>query len=267
MNSDKMCDIDRVENKYQQENYLEESFEGVEIYEDFEQMDLPDNLLRGIYGYGFEIPSAVQQKGIVCLKQGRDVIVQAQSGTGKTGTFTIGTLATLNPNILSPHALILAPTRELAEQTENVVSKIGNKLDVKVRCCIGGRPVFEDENALKEGVHIVVGTPGRIIDLLSRGKINVDYLRIMILDEADEMLNTDFQEDMRTIFKFVPEDIQVGLFSATMPPSMLEISRKFMHDPIKILVKKEVLTLDGIMQFYIDCEREEYTLSDEKQKM
>lgn len=239
---------------------LDDSIESdeVETYIDFEDMELPVNLLRGIYSYGFEIPSLIQQKGIMCIKSKKDVIVQAQSGSGKTGTFTIGALSMINPSLMSPQILILAPTRELAEQIEDVIKKIGMNMGVNVRCCIGGRPSQEDERALSQGVNVVVGTPGRVIDLLKREKLQTDALKMFILDEADEMLNTDFQEDIRVLFKFLPSDIQVGLFSATIPPQVLDISKKFMNNPIRILVKKEVLTLDGITQFYVDCTHEEY---------
>lgn len=237
----------------------------IEIAKSFEDMDLSENLLRGIYSYGFETPSAVQQKGILPLKSGGDVIIQAQSGSGKTGTFVIGLLSQLkeracssNNEAIFPQALILSPTRELADQIANVFMGIGSKMDLRVRCCVGGQKVHEDERAIDDGVDILVGTPGRIIHLLSKKSIPLECMKTLVLDEADEMLNTDFQEDMRTIFSYLPSDVQVALFSATMPPEVLDLSKKFMNDPISILVKKEALTLDGITQFYVDCQREEY---------
>jgi len=243
------------------QNNFEESGSGKcgeYCYMKFDDMGLPESILRGIYSYGFEEPSVIQQQGIVPLKEGKDVIAQAQSGTGKTGTFTIGSLARVDFSKLIPQILILAPTRELAEQIDLVVSVIGAAASVKTRACVGGRKAFDDIKAIREGIHVIVGTPGRIIDLLRRGALKCNELKSFILDEADEMLSLGFQEDIRTIFKFLPSDIQVGVFSATLPPEALDITKKFMNDPVRILVKQAELTLDGISQFYVDCERDEW---------
>jgi len=230
----------------------------VSSYHKFDDMELSMDILRGIYSYGFEEPSVIQQRAIIPFKEGKDVIAQAQSGTGKTGAFTIGILSRIKIDLMSPQALVLAPTRELAEQINGVVKGIGGNLGVKTRMCVGGRKALEDSKAIRQGVHIIVGTPGRIIDLLKRGSLCPDSLRCLVLDEADEMLSLGFQEDIRTIFKYLPNDIQVGIFSATLPPEALEITTKFMEDPVRILVKQEELTLDGIVQFYVDCQRDEW---------
>lgn len=231
----------------------------VRSYLSFEDMKIPMEILRGIYSYGFESPSVIQQQAIVPLIEGRDVIGQAQSGTGKTGTFTIGSLSQIDPHLRSPQVIILAPTRELAEQISTVVRAIGHPSEIHVRTCVGGTQVKDDIKALKDGVHVVVGTPGRVIHLLTREYLKCDHLVRFILDEADEMLSLGFQEDIQHIFTgFLPSNVQVGVFSATLPPEALDITKKFMNNPLRILVKQEELTLEGISQFYIDCEREEY---------
>jgi len=230
----------------------------VTTYHSFDDMKLSEKILRGIYSYGFENPSVIQQQAIVPFMNGNDVIAQAQSGTGKTGAFTVGILSRLDFENLFPQALVLAPTRELAEQIESVIKGIGNAAGVRSRACVGGRRASEDTEAILKGVHVIVGTPGRVIDLLERGTLNCDKLQTFVLDEADEMLSLGFQEDIRTIFKYLPSDIQVGIFSATLPPEALEITTKFMENPIRILVKQEELTLDGIVQFYVDCQYDEY---------
>lgn len=242
------------------ENYACEDFKSSSIttYHSFDDMKLSEEILRGIYSYGFESPSAIQQQAIVPFKNGNDVIAQAQSGTGKTGAFTVGLLSRIDFEKLFPQALILAPTRELAEQIEVVVRGIGNVAGVRSRACVGGRRASDDADVIRKGVHVIVGTPGRVIDLLKRGVLNCDKLKTLVLDEADEMLSFGFQEDIQTIFKYVPSDTQVGIFSATLPPEALEITPKIVENPIHILVKQEELTLDGIAQFYIDCQRDGY---------
>ena len=233
----------------------------VSSYHKFDDMELSTDLLRGIYSYGFEEPSVIQQLAIVPFKEGKDVIAQAQSGTGKTGAFTVGILSRISMDQLSLQALILAPTRELADQINEVIKGMGVGLGVKTRTCVGGRRASEDAKAIRQGVHIIVGTPGRIIDLLKRGDLRCNDLKCLVLDEADEMLSLGFQEDIRTIFKYLPDVIQVGIFSATLPPEALEITTKFMEKPVRILVKQEELTLDGIVQFYVDCQRDEWKYS------
>lgn len=242
-----------MEHEKNGENYV------ISSYSSFEDMNLPIDILRGVYSYGFEDPSVIQQQAIVPLKEGKDIIAQAQSGTGKTGTFTIGSLSRIDFSKATTQVMILAPTRELADQITDVVRGIGAAAGVKVWACLGGTKVSDDVKAIRDGVHVIVGTPGRVIHLLEKGYLECDDLRSFILDEADEMLSMGFQEDIRYILsKFLPTEVQVGIFSATLPPEALEITKKFMEDPIRILVKQEQLTLDGISQFYVDCERDEY---------
>jgi translation initiation factor 4A len=229
-----------------------------EVIESFDNMKLKDNLLRGIYSYGFEKPSAIQQRAIKPLCEGNDIIAQAQSGTGKTATFTVGILQQIDVNLRECQALVLAPTRELAQQIQKVVSSLGEYLNIKCHSCIGGTRVRDDINELQSGVHVVVGTPGRVYDMLCRKVLRAQKIKIFILDEADEMLSRGFKDQIYDIFTSLPRDAQVGLFSATMPQEALEITEKFMNNPIKILVKKDELTLEGLKQFYVNVEKEEW---------
>jgi len=154
----------------------------------------------------------------------------------------------------------LAPTRELAQQIHKVVTNLGDYLSVKCHSCIGGTRVRDDINELQKGVHVVVGTPGRVYDMLCRKVLRANNIKIFILDEADEMLSRGFKDQIYDIFTLLPSNAQVGLFSATMPPEALEITQKFMHDPVRILVKRDELTLEGIKQFYISVEKEDWKL-------
>lgn len=228
----------------------------VEKIDNFDNMGLREELLRGIYSYGFEKPSTIQQKAIVPTISGKDVIAQAQSGTGKTATFSIGCLQQLDYTLPQCQALILAPTRELATQIQKVVDALGDYLGVQAYACIGGTSVKEDIAALQSGVHVVVGTPGRVLDLLHRSALNAKFIKVFVLDEADEMLSRGFKDQIYDVFQSLPGDVQVGLFSATMPPEALEITEKFMNNPTRILVQQDDITLEGIRQFYINCEKE-----------
>ncbi|KAK4479553.1 hypothetical protein RD792_015070 [Penstemon davidsonii] len=231
-----------------------------EVYDSFDAMGLQENLLRGIYAYGFEKPSAIQQRGIVPFTKGLDVIQQAQSGTGKTATFCSGILQQLDYGLTQCQALVLAPTRELAQQIEKVMRALGDYLGVKVHACVGGTSVREDQRILSAGVHVVVGTPGRVFDMLRRQSLRADYIKMFVLDEADEMLSRGFKDQIYDIFQLLPAKVQVGVFSATMPPEALEITRKFMNKPVRILVKRDELTLEGIKQFYVNVEKEDWKL-------
>merc|ERR1712087_912075 len=234
--------------------------EWTEVCESFDDMGLHENLLRGIYAYGFEKPSAIQQRGIVPMCRGLDVIQQAQSGTGKTATFCAGVLHLLDYSIAECQGLVLAPTRELAQQIEKVMRALGDYLQIKCHACVGGSSVREDQRTLQGGVHIVVGTPGRVYDMLRRRALRPDTIRMFALDEADEMLSRGFKDQIYDIFQLLPGKLQVGVFSATLPPEALELTRKFMSKPVRILVKRDELTLEGIKQFYVNVDREEWKL-------
>merc|ERR1712168_1672251 len=223
-------------------------------------MELKEELLRGIYAYGFEKPSAIQQRAIVPCIKGMDVIAQAQSGTGKTATFSIAILEKIDTGLKECQALILAPTRELAQQIQKVVMSLGDYMGAQCHACIGGTSVREDMRKLDLGQHIVVGTPGRVFDMISRKVLRSTDIKQFVLDEADEMLSRGFKDQIYDVFRKLPSNIQVILLSATMPEDELEVTKRFMRDPINILVKKEELTLEGIKQFFINVEKEEWKL-------
>jgi len=229
-----------------------------EIITSFDDMDLKEELLRGIYAYGFEKPSAIQQRAIIPCIKGHDVIAQAQSGTGKTATFSIAILQQIDTSLHECQALILAPTRELAQQIQKVVLALGDYMNAQCHACIGGTNVREDMRKLEMGSHIVVGTPGRVYDMITRGALKTKYIKIFVLDEADEMLSRGFKDQIYDVFKTLNENIQVILLSATMPSEVLEVTKRFMREPVRILVKKEELTLEGIKQFYVEIEKEEW---------
>ena len=229
-----------------------------EPIESFDDLDLNEDLLRGIYSYGFEKPSAIQQRAIRPLLSGRDTIGQAQSGTGKTGAFVIGCLQKIDLSQRYCQALILAPTRELAQQIMRVAQSLGDYMKVRCHACIGGTAVREDVEKLREGQHLVVGTPGRVYDMASKRSLRLDHLQIFVIDEADEMLRHGFKEQIYDVFKLLPSNVQVALFSATMPEEIIKLTGKFMRDPIRILVKTAELTLEGIRQFYVAIEKEEW---------
>jgi len=230
------------------------------VFESFDDYDLNENLLRGIYSYGFEKPSAIQQRAIKPLLDGRDTIGQAQSGTGKTATFAIGCLQRIDFNHHECQALILAPTRELANQIQKVCLALGDYNNIKCHCCIGGTSVRDDIDKLKQGMHLVVGTPGRTLDMISKRHLRIDDLITFVLDEADETLSRGFKDQIYDVFKMLPPNVQVCLFSATMPPDILDMTSKFMREAVRILVKKDELTLEGIRQFYVAIEKEEWKL-------
>lgn len=231
-----------------------------EVIESFDDLPLHENLLRGIYSYGFEKPSAIQQRGIKPLLMGRDTIGQAQSGTGKTATFVIGSLQKIDYEMKVTQVLILAPTRELAMQIQKVALALGDYLKIRSHACIGGTAIREDLERLRDGQQLIVGTPGRVTDMVQKRHLKVDDIGLFVLDEADEMLSRGFKEQIYDIFKFLPPNVQVALFSATMAPDILDLTGKFMRNPVRILVKKDELTLEGIRQFYIAIEREEWKL-------
>jgi len=231
-----------------------------EVTDNFDDMNLKEELLRGVFAYGFEKPSAIQQRAILPVIKGHDVIAQAQSGTGKTATFSISILQSIDISIRKCQALVLSPTRELAQQIQKVVLALGDYMDCKCHACIGGTNVRDDMKILEAGVHVVVGTPGRVWDMINRRALDADHIKMFVLDEADEMLSRGFKEQIYEVFQLLPPQTQVVLLSATMPPDVLEVTKNFMRDPIRILVKRDELTLEGIKQFYVSVEKEEWKL-------
>jgi len=230
----------------------------VEPIASFDSMGLKDTLLRGIYAYGFEKPSAIQQRAITPILQGRDVIAQSQSGTGKTTIFCVGVLQTINTKSKDSQALVLSPTRELAEQSRNVMLAFGDYMNVTCHACIGGKSLGEDMRVLQAGVQIVSGTPGRVYDMIRRRCLKTKAIKMLVIDEADEMLGRGFKEQLYDIYRYLPPHTQVVLVSATMPHDVLEMTTKFMNDPVRILVKRDELTLEGIKQFFVAVEKEEW---------
>jgi translation initiation factor 4A len=224
-----------------------------------ENLNLNEKLLRGIYSFGFEKPSPIQSKALYSFiknkykNRARDIIAQAQSGTGKTGLFVIGSLQMIDPKNKSPQIIILAPTHELAEQTYNVACSISTFLDINSCLLVGGTSIHSNKKVLNtENPQLIVGTPGRIHDMIRRKILKVNEIKSIVIDEADEMLSQGFKEQMYKIFNFLNNNIQIGLFSATMPDELNGMIDQIMQSPTKILVKAENLTLQGIAQYYIN---------------
>jgi len=224
-----------------------------------ENLKLNDALLRGVFAIGFETPSPIQKKSIIPIIQRRDIIAQAQSGTGKTGAFTIGTLQIINPKLQKTQVIILSPTRELSRQTFDVIKKLSHFMDIRAQLLIGGTSTDIDRELLLNNVpHIAVGCPGRIFDMIRRKYLKTDNIIFLVLDEADEMLSAGFKDQIYKIFQFMSNDVQLGLFSATMPDELSMLTSKFMRNPMKILEKRQLLTLQGIAQFYIAIDNDEH---------
>jgi translation initiation factor 4A len=233
----------------------------LKVYETFDDMGLEDTLTRGIYTYGFERPSYIQQLAIVPMSTHTDILAQAQSGTGKTGAFTIGALSVIDTSIKYPQVIVICPTRELSQQTEKVARSLGSYMNLRVLSATGGNQLRSDMSSLRAGIHFVVGTPGRIFDLIRRGDLILDYMKYVILDEADQMLEDLFADQIKTILnhKF-PPSTRLALFSATMPENVLEIAEKYLNEPVRILLPPDEVTLDGIKQYYVSLEREDWKL-------
>jgi len=236
--------------------------EDIKIVSSFDDMYLDMLLLKGIYGYGWENPTSIQERVIVPMKEGRDIVAQAQSGKGKTGAFAVASLSIADPTQRVAQVVILSPTRELATQTYDVVSALGANIDgLLLSECVGGTAVRACMEVLRQGPQIVVGTPGRIRHMIRESYLQMKRLKCIVLDEADEMLERGFRESMYDIFEYCPEDVQVCLFSATYTNEVLEVANNMCRNPVRILIKKENVTLDGIKQFFVDCEEERHKLA------
>lgn len=245
----------------QSSNTVDKDKHVIQAIDSFDDMNLNMKLLRGIYAYGFEKPSKIQASAIVPITKGYDIIGQSQSGTGKTGTFLIGTLNNIDPELKTTQALILAPTRELSQQIFNVCNNLCSYMKLNNYLLIGGNSRKEDiYNLDNNNYHIIVGTPGRVYDMLKNLSLKTKALKMFVVDEADEMLSKGFQDQIYEIFQYIPKQCQVCLFSATIPQEALEITNRFMNDPVRILIKKEELTLEGIKQFYIAIEKDIWKL-------
>ena len=222
----------------------------------WDELNISNELLRGIYACGFEKPSPIQRRAIKPLMEGNDIIAQAQSGTGKTATFTIGALSHIKVQENTTQVLILSPTRELSIQTAKVMKDVGSMIEgLKIQVLVGGSSIDEDASNLKNNVpHVITGCPGRVYDMMRRNHIVSKNIKLIILDEADEMLSTGFKEQVYNVLQNLKNDIQVALFSATLPDYIQSITSKFMRKPVKIFVKAEQLTLEGISQYYVAVE-------------
>jgi len=238
---------------------------GSYVCETFDAMELREETLRGIYAYGFERPSAIQQRVIKPMLSSIDVIGQAQSGTGKTGSFVIPMVNIINYEENNQEGLvqglIIVPSRELANQIQTVASGIGEYHKIKVLCTIGKMDIKEDQRVLSRGVHLVVGTPGRVYDLIKRGNLKLDNIKLLIIDEADQMLESGFREQLYEIFSLgFPSTMNVALFSATMTDDTHAIAGKFMKNPLTVKLQKEEVNLAGIQQFKVSVQKEDYKL-------
>jgi translation initiation factor 4A len=237
------------------------------LYETFDSMDLDMNILRGIYAKGYEKPSEIQKKAIVPLMAGRDLLAQAQSGTGKTATFTIGGISRIDPKLNAVQMVVITPTRELAEQAEKEALAVGQYIGIRVHKATGGPKVSVDLNVLIQGrgadhvPHVLAVTPGRFYDLLNRKAVNPETIRVLILDEADQMLAARFREQIHCILALRwPAHVQVALLSATMIPEITAVAKDLLRDPLTILLDPDEVSLDGIKQWYVGLEREEHKL-------
>ena len=219
----------------------------------FTELDLSAEVLRGIQAMGFEEPTPIQEKTIVPIMEGRDVIGQAQTGTGKTCAFAIPAVQSLVEDNGRVQVLVLCPTRELAIQTAEEFQSVSKFVEgVRILPIYGGQSMDRQIQSLKRRPQIIIGTPGRVMDHMRRGTIKLDSLRMVILDEADEMLSMGFMEDMETILSKTPEDRQTVLFSATMSKPILDLTRRFQNDPEHIKILHKELTVQGIEQYYIE---------------
>lgn len=216
----------------------------------FEDLGIEPAILRAVQEIGFEEPSPIQEKCIPAVMKGTDLIGQAQTGTGKTAAFGIPILQKVNPRYKKVQSIILAPTRELAIQVSGEIRRIGKNMRVKTLPIYGGQSIGHQIRALKRGVQIVIGTPGRVLDHIHRGTLKLDAVKIMVLDEADEMLDMGFIEDIEEVLRHLPNEKQMLLFSATMPPEIIRLSKRYMRNAIRISVNRGDITAPSIQQIY-----------------
>ena len=237
----------------------------IKVYNEFIDMPIFDSdeglkLYKGIIAYGFEHPSYIQERAIMPVANGQDIIGQAQSGTGKTGTFSIGTLSRIDHDIKEVQAIVLSPTHELAIQTFSVIKHISNNLKTRCELCIGKKiTVNKNISGLRKGKHIIVGTPGRVCDLVMRNVFDLSRVKMVVLDEADKLLSDRFHEKVAQILMeidnariSVNKTMQICIFSATMPTKVVKLSERFMNRPVKILLPTNKVSLEGIQQYVID---------------
>lgn len=217
------------------------------------KLQLKSNLLKGIYSYGYETPSNIQKKAIPAICTKKDIIAQAQSGTGKTGAFTVSMLQLIDEESDKTQVILLSPTRELAKQSYNVIQSLSQYMNINVKLLIGGTNVREDKEIIRRHTpHIIVGCIGRVYDMIKTRNISTRHISMLVIDEADEMLSGNFKDQVYDIFQTLNQNIQIVLFSATLPKEVHEVTNKFMRDPIQLLIESSNLSLNGIKQFKID---------------
>ena len=259
------------------ENNINENEEEYKVFNNWDELNISENLLRGIYSYGFEYPSSIQKKSILSILEGKDIIAQSQSGSGKTGAFTIGALSLVNTKMNETQILIISPTRELTIQIFTVISNLSNMMnDIKIYSLIGGKNIADDIQYLKNNKpHILVACLGRLNDMIHRNLIHLKSIKTIIIDEVDEIFssqhndstiekninnNSKYQKDNQlfNIFnKFSKQKkIQYVFFSATLSQPLHTIFNNIMNHPVKIIVKSESLTLEGISQYFVALEND-----------
>src|SRR3954453_22702578 len=221
----------------------------------FQELGLSETLLRTITELGYEEPTPIQARAIQRVAEGADVIAQAQTGTGKTGAFALPIIQRLEAGLRLPQALVLTPTRELAVQVAEAFHSYGKYQQITVLPVYGGQPITRQLRALERGVQVVVGTPGRVLDHIRRGTLQLSAVRTVVLDEADEMLDMGFIEDIEAILQQTPADRQTALFSATMPDPIARLAQRYMHSPKRITVENEQMTVPAIRQVYYEVGR------------
>ncbi|MHB8533016.1 MAG: DEAD/DEAH box helicase, partial [Solirubrobacteraceae bacterium] len=218
---------------------------------DFAELGLSESTLRALQDVGYESPSPIQEQAIPSLLAGRDVIGQAQTGTGKTAAFGLPIMEYVDPEEQSVQALVLTPTRELCIQVTQALRAYGSRKGVDVVAVFGGAPIRTQQGQLRAGGHVVVGTVGRVLDLISRHSLMLSDTRFVVLDEADEMLDLGFLEDVEKILSLTPSGRQTALFSATMPPPIRKLADRYMYEPEVIKVEAATLTIDTVAQFQL----------------
>ena len=217
---------------------------------EFTTLNLRPELEQAVTERGYVTPSAIQAGIIPIMLAGADVIGQAQTGTGKTAAFSLPILHNLEANQGHIQALVLAPTRELALQVAGAMLEYGQHCRVRVLAVYGGQPYAPQINQLRRGVDVVVGTPGRLLDLLKRGVLDLSHLRTVVLDEADEMLSMGFIEDIEAILNETPSTRQTALFSATLPPEIRRLAQRYMREPQSVTIERAQMTVEAIEQRY-----------------
>tara|TARA_B100000963_G_scaffold143333_1_gene124890 strand:+ start:307 stop:1518 length:1212 start_codon:yes stop_codon:yes gene_type:complete len=254
-----MTDINNNEG-YHSPNESNESCEKKNYPEasSFDELEINPLILRGIYAMGFEYPSAIQRLAIRPMLDKHDLIAQAQSGTGKTATFLIGALQKVDKQLKKPQVIVLCPNRELAQQIYYNLEGLNQYFKIQIALIMGGTLVDDNFKILDSGAQFIIGTPGRVYDMMKRYVLKTTDVKCFVMDEADEMLSKGFKDQIYEIFQFIPKEAQICIFSATLPPPALELTDKFMKNPNKILVKTDEITLEGIKQYYLGVQHENW---------